>query len=406
MNSNSYFNSKSLGATLIVAGTAIGAGMLALPIATAAIGFWPALALMVGLWALSGYSALLMLEVNLKVGAQLDTHANLHTMTGHVLGRAGQWVGALANLALLYSLTAAYLSGGASLLMLKLGDWLALSHGSAALLFALTLGAVVALGMGYIDRMIRLLFSAKLLALLAVLVVLLPDTSALNLLADATEAVQGQGALIAAIPVIITSFGFHVCIPSLVRYLQGDVISLRRALLIGSALPLLCYSLWLLATLGVLSPAEQLALAQGDALANLVVSLSERSGQSWLGTALTAFADLALLTSFLGVTLSLFDYLAELSRRNDSAAGRGQTWLLTFLLPLGLAIFYPQGFVAILGFAAIPLMVYMVILPVLMARKLRTQGVAGYQVRGGTPALALITAAALGVIAAQLVTAL
>ncbi|GAA4897046.1 aromatic amino acid transport family protein [Ferrimonas pelagia] len=392
---------KVFGATLIVAGTSIGAGMLALPIATAAIGFWPALGMMTALWLLSGYSALLMLEVNLKVGAG----TNLHGMTGQVLGRVGQGIALFAMLALLYALTAAYLSGGASLLTLKLASWLSLSAAQSACLFALLFGGVVAWGVRGIDGAIRLLFALKLLALLAILLALLPQISAVNLVADLASRAQGQGALIAAIPVMITSFGFHAGIPPLVRYLDGEIRALRRVFLLGSALPLLCYALWLLAALGTTAPEAQQGLLQGDGLTELIALLSAASGQRGFGQILTLFADLALLTSFIGVTLSLFEYLAELCRRDRSWCGRGQTWVLTFVPPLLLAIYLPEGFVAVLGFAAIPLVILMVVLPAAMALKLRRTH-PGYQVGGGRAALGLSVTAGLGVVGAQLLTAM
>lgn len=56
-------NSKMLGSIAIVAGTAIGAGMLALPLATAALGMIPAILLMVVIWGLSAYTSLLMLRL-------------------------------------------------------------------------------------------------------------------------------------------------------------------------------------------------------------------------------------------------------------------------------------------------------------------------------------------------------
>ncbi|ADN74909.1 Tryptophan/tyrosine permease [Ferrimonas balearica DSM 9799] len=391
--------SKLIGATLIVAGTSIGAGMLALPISTAAIGFWPALALMTAVWALSGYCALLVMEVNLKVGSDV----NLHGMTGQVLGPMAQGIGAFAMLALLYALTAAYLTGGASLLSLKLAPWLTLPPAVATAIFTVLVGGVVLLGMASVDRLVRVLFGLKMVALVAVLLTLLPQAEGANLMVNLAKAAQDGGVWVAALPVMITSFGFHVCIPPLVRYLDGDVKTLRTALLVGSALPLACYSLWLLAALGPLSPSEQSALGQGDALAGLVKALSPESG--WLGQVLTAFADLALLTSFLGVTLSLFDYLAELCRRDRTVSGRGQTWLLTFLPPLALAIYLPEGFVAVLGFAALPLVVLMVLLPVAMAHRLRGQS-EGYQVAGGRPALALALVGGLTVMGAQLATAM
>ncbi|WP_298442349.1 aromatic amino acid transport family protein [uncultured Ferrimonas sp.] len=388
--------SKLIGATLIVAGTSIGAGMLALPLATAAIGFWPAIAMMLITWGLSAYSALLMLEVNLKTGDTL----NLHSMTGKVLGRKGQLLGMVSMLALLYALTAAYLSGGSSLLMLKLAGIFELSPAFAAVLFAALVGSFAAFGVKYVDGATRLLFAIKMVALVLVVAGLLPQVELTQI--SAVAPVEGS-VWAAVIPVLITSFGFHVCIPPLVKYLNGDVADLRKALLAGSLLPLLCYGLWLLVALGSLTMLERAALSDGDALAALISSLSDKAQWSGIAQALTLFADLALLTSFLGVSLSLFDYLSELFRLGKSAGSRVINWGLTFLPPLALALFFPGGFVAVLGYAAVPLIVLMVLLPVAMARKLR-DGNGGYQVCGGNGALAVATLAGLLVIAAQVYT--
>ncbi|MGL5238677.1 MAG: aromatic amino acid transport family protein, partial [Plesiomonas shigelloides] len=51
--------SRVLGSVLIVAGITIGAGMLAMPLASAGIGFIPTLFMMFALWALMCYSALM-----------------------------------------------------------------------------------------------------------------------------------------------------------------------------------------------------------------------------------------------------------------------------------------------------------------------------------------------------------
>ncbi len=54
---------RTLGSVFIVAGTTIGAGMLAMPLAAAGVGFGVTLALLVGLWLLMCYTALLLVEV-------------------------------------------------------------------------------------------------------------------------------------------------------------------------------------------------------------------------------------------------------------------------------------------------------------------------------------------------------
>ena len=54
---------RTLGSVLIVAGTTIGAGMLAMPLAAAGVGFTGIACLLVGLWMLMSYTSLLLVEV-------------------------------------------------------------------------------------------------------------------------------------------------------------------------------------------------------------------------------------------------------------------------------------------------------------------------------------------------------
>src|SRR5437879_6258710 len=105
-------NSKTLGSILIVAGTAIGAGMLATPIITAAAGFSYAALLMILLWGIMCISALLVTEATLAFPAGYN---GFITMAHATLGRSGQALCWLAFLGLLYALSAAYISGGGSL---------------------------------------------------------------------------------------------------------------------------------------------------------------------------------------------------------------------------------------------------------------------------------------------------
>lgn len=393
-------NLKQLGSIAIVSGTAIGAGMLALPLATAALGIIPASILMLLVWGLSAYTSLLMLELNLRSGVG----ENFHAICGKLLGRKGQLIQSAAFLSLLFALTAAYLTGGASLLMLRAESLfnLTMSNEVAVLLFALGLGVFAALGVAWVDKLSRLLFSVMIVLLVMVVLFLLPEASPSQML----EVVRDSSAThpwMVAIPVVFTSFGFHVCIATLVRYLDGDTASLRKVLLIGSAIPLVCYILWLVVTLGTVG-ANEISLF-GGSLSKLIDALQQISANPFISNAISIFADLALVTSFLGVTLSLFDYIAELVGSNNKLNGRIGTWLLTFVPPLALALFMPEGFVAILGYAAISLVVFIVFLPIAMAYKQRQQIQTGYQVMGGHLALMLAAIFGVVIIAAQLVSA-
>ncbi|NCO46917.1 MAG: tyrosine transporter TyrP, partial [Vibrio sp.] len=78
--------SKIFGSTLIIAGTTIGAGMLALPLASAGIGFGTSLLIMIALWALMAFTALLMVEIH----QYADKDATLHTLAKQILGQKGK----------------------------------------------------------------------------------------------------------------------------------------------------------------------------------------------------------------------------------------------------------------------------------------------------------------------------
>lgn len=398
-------NFKTLGSISIVAGTAIGGGMLALPLATAALGMIPALILLVVIWGISAYTSLLMLEINLRSGIG----DNVHGITGKTLGKVGQLIQGGSFLSLLFALTMVYLMGGSSLLETRLEPLgITMSNQVAVILFTLIFGGLIAVGVKWIDKVSRLLFTSMVVLLILVVAFLLPDVDLSRALSNfSTDVASGndlQQLWLAAIPVVFTSFGFHVCIATIVRYLEGDAVSLRKVLLIGSTIPLACYILWLLVTLGSLG--GETIYSFGGALPKLVLALQGLTQSKIIIQAIDLFANFALITSFLGVTMSLFDYVAELTRASDNTAGRTKTWLITFVPPLLCALYYPDGFIKVLGFAAIPLVVMIIFLPIAMALKQRPLKLGGYEVAGGNIALTLAGLMGVLIVIAQLIVAL
>ena len=388
---------RTLGSILIVAGTTIGAGMLAMPLASAGVGFGVTFCLLIALWALMCYTALLLLEVYQHVPADMG----LGSLAARYLGRYGQWVTGFCMLFLMYALTAAYISGAGELLASSLNQWLgwSLPPAGGVLLFTAIGGAVVCLGTSLVDLFNRFLFSAKIIFLAIMLALLLPHIHRINLL---TLPLQ-QGLALSAIPVIFTSFGFHGSVPSIVSYLNGDIRKLRRVFIIGSFIPLVAYIFWQLATLGSIdSPAFTALLAQNAGLNGLLEALREVVASPHVELAVHLFADLALATSFLGVALGLFDYLADLFQRKNSHGGRLQSGAITFLPPLAFALFYPRGFVMALGYAGVALAVLALMLPSLLVMKSRKQHPdAPWRVAGGTPALWLVLLCGIAIVAIQ-----
>ena len=380
---------KTVGSTLLVAGTMIGAGMLAMPLTSAGIGFGFTLVLLLGLWALLTFSALLFVELYQTA----ESDAGIGTLAEQYFGKAGRIIATAVVIIFLYALIAAYVSGGGSLLK----DLLPESFGDkvSILLFTVIFGSFIVIGTHSVDKINRVLFFVMLAAFAVVLSLMLPEIKFDNLMATPID----NALIISASPVFFTAFGFHGSIPSLNKYLDGNVKALRISILAGSAITLCAYILWQMSTHGLLTQNEFLQILKEDATLNgLVKATLAITGSNIIAGAVKLFSTLALVTSFLGVGLGLLECIEDLLKRSfNVTAGRISLGLLTFIPPLVFALFYPEGFILALGYAGQMFAFYAVVLPVSLVWKARrTHTNLPYKVWGGN--LTLIIVLVLGVI--------
>ena len=380
---------KTVGSTLLVAGTMIGAGMLAMPLTSAGIGFGFTLVLLLGLWALLTFSALLFVELYQTA----ESDAGIGTLAEQYFGKTGRIIATAVLIIFLYALIAAYVSGGGSLLK----DLLPESFGDkvSVLLFTVIFGSFIVIGTHSVDKINRVLFFVMLAAFAVVLSLMLPAIKFDNLMATPID----NALIISASPVFFTAFGFHGSIPSLNKYLDGNVKALRISILAGSAITLCAYILWQMSTHGLLTQNEFLQILKEDATLNgLVKATLAITGSNMIAGAVKLFSTLALVTSFLGVGLGLLECIEDLLKRSfNISAGRISLGLMTFIPPLVFALFYPEGFILALGYAGQMFAFYAVVLPVSLVWKARrTHTNLPYKVWGGN--LTLIIVLVLGVI--------
>ena len=380
---------KTVGSTLLVAGTMIGAGMLAMPLTSAGIGFGFTLVLLLGLWALLTFSALLFVELYQTA----ESDAGIGTLAEQYFGKTGRIIATAVLIIFLYALIAAYVSGGGSLLK----DLLPESFGDkvSILLFTVIFGSFIVIGTHSVDKINRVLFFVMLAAFAVVLSLMLPEIKFDNLMATPID----NALIISASPVFFTAFGFHGSIPSLNKYLDGNVKALRISILVGSAITLCAYILWQMSTHGLLTQNEFLQILKEDATLNgLVKATLAITGSNMIAGAVKLFSTLALVTSFLGVGLGLLECIEDLLKRSfNISAGRISLGLMTFIPPLVFALFYPEGFILALGYAGQMFAFYAVVLPVSLVWKARrTHTNLPYKVWGGN--LTLIIVLVLGVI--------
>lgn len=380
--------SKKLGSTLIVIGTAIGAGMLALPMTSATSGLVPSLLLIIGMWALMTYTGLLVLEVNLTLPFYKN---NFNSMARSTLGRPGELIAWIICLLLLYALTAAYIAGNGSLLSELIATYFhhTVTPKTNSIIFTLIFGSVVFWSTRTVDLVNRFLISIKGLFLVAILVLLLPHV-------NFTEISQNHPhALLAAAPIFLTAFGYHTVIPSLTNYIGKEAKTLKWIIIVGTTIPLAIYIIWLICALSIIpmtgNQSFESLIQNGSPVGQFVGILTLLVQNKVVTLAVNGFANIAMTTSFLGVSLGLFDFLADAFKRANHRFGRMQTAFLTFIPPFLFALLYPKGFIMALGYAGLCVAILEVILPALMVYRLRKQGGATlYKVWGGTPLLLLV----------------
>ncbi|MCC5791162.1 MAG: tryptophan/tyrosine permease [Legionellaceae bacterium] len=382
--------SKLIGGILLIIGTSIGGGMLALPVATAEVGFVNSVFFLFACWLVMTVGALLVLEVNMR----LPVGSNMVSMAQSTLGFPGRVVAWFTYLFLLYTLLAAYISGGSDVFASLLAyARLPVSAAVAAGMFTLIFGLIVYAGMRAVDYVNRALMFGKLGVLLLLMLIISPHVHWQWLDGGRVQAITGS------LMILITSFGFASIVPSLREYFNDDVVTLRKVILWGSLIPLVCYIAWDAVIMGTIAREGQYGLLQlmnsAHATSGLTEALHQAVHNSWIGGFFALFSSICMLTAFLGVSIGLFDFLADgLSLKKSGLQGKS-ILLLTFTPPLLLVLVSPGIYLQALRYAGMCCVVLLLFLPALMAwrgRRMATDSLV--LVPGGrlTLGVALLTA--------------
>lgn len=354
-------HSKMIGGILLVAGTTIGAGMLAMPLVTGFAGFIPTVCLFAIYWCYMTFTAFLMLEVNLSLGERI----NLITMARKTLGKWGEVAAWVVYLFLLYLLTTAYLAGGGPILIdfvASLTGW-QLPGWAGVLPLLIIFGYFVYEGTKYVDAVNRILMLCLATAYLLMCAFITPEIKLEYL------AYMNWKYPLIAVSLVATSFGFHIIIPTLTTYMHHNVRELKLSILIGSLIPLAVYILWEAIALGVIPVEGKDGIIEGyNQGANGVRLLSKNLADVSLSRLAEFFSFFAIVTSFLGVTLSLSDFLSDGLNIKKTHKGRIFLFFLTFAPPLVFIFTYPRAFLTALEFAgAFGVVILLGLLPALMA---------------------------------------
>lgn len=325
---------------LLVAGTAIGGGMLALPVLTSLAGFLPSVVFYILCWLFMSCTALLFLEVS----QWLKKDSNMVSMADHTLGKSGRYFAWLLYLFLFYCLLIAYIVGCGNILseltQNRIHDWL------GPILFVLLFGPLILIPTFMASRLNSYLVGGLAISYFAFIFI------GLHAVNPELLHYRDWSNSLMILPIAFTAFAYHGIIPTLTTYLHDDVPKVRKSILLGGFFTLVTYIVWQWLILGIVPTFGEGGLAEalqnGD---NAVYPLRNFIQNPFIYYIGQAFAFFALVTSFIGVSLGLRDFLADGLNIRKTFKGKICLFLLIFVIPLIIAVMHPHIFLISLDYA-------------------------------------------------------
>ena len=323
---------KLLTASFTLVGTIVGAGILGIPYVVAKAGVLYGLILIL----LIGFAFLFL---NLFAGEVVLRTKKQHQLTGYAekyLGSTGKKFMALSMFVNIYGALTAYLIGEGTTLhsIFKFGSPMLYTLIFFAICFIIIYKGVKATGK----------MELYLISLLLVVVVIIGILS-WNNISSGNFTTFNPAFFFLPYGVVLFALLGSPAIPEISEVLGKQKKLMKKAIIIGSLIPVGLYLIFTLIIAGVVGLEEFTVLQPNERIATVALSMYS---SPILGVLANILAVLSMFTSFLTLGLALvevyhFDY--KLSRR--LALG------LTFIVPLVIVLFNLTSFIAVIGITGV-----------------------------------------------------
>ena len=346
------FMKKQLGAIALLAGTAIGSGMLSLPLVLARYGIVFGCVMMCAFVWVAYYSSVIRTELNIH---SCSSYA-IKDVGLYFSGKIVAQIGNVSLKLLSYSLIAAYLHGLASLIRVFMDV-------NISFLITTISGIIMLLlffSNSLISKINKILFIFLISAFVAVTLGLLIKSGVTTLSIPKGQNVTLDSFAI-ALPIIFTSFGFQGSLHSLTKFVKNDREIIKKACLFGSIIPAIVYILWICSTILIIYNNNPnfftKMVSESVDISEMIACLTHVSDMQYLRGMFWIISLLALLTSIIGVGIAVFDDW-------NQKLTKAKSTLISVIPSALVAIFVPNAFIKILGVSGMILVVLAIFLPV------------------------------------------
>jgi amino acid permease len=323
-----FGKNKTLVAITTLVGTIVGAGILGIPYVVAEAGVLYGFFLIV-------FLGIAYLFLNLFAGEVILRTPGKHQLTGYAekyLGKNGKRFMAISMVIVIYGALTAYIIGEGAALHAIFGVGSPLLY--SLLFFLLTL-IIVSKGIKATGK------AEFFLIIMLLLIVVLIGVFSYSQIDLQHFTLFDAGKFFIPYGVVLFAFMGTPAIPELQEVLGNQKKKLKKAIIVGSILPIILYIAFTFFIVGIVGLQDFTLLEPNQRIATIALSIY---AQPILGIFANILAVLAMFTSFLVLGIALVDMY-----HYDYGISPRLALLLTFSLPFVMVLFNLTTFIAILG---------------------------------------------------------
>ncbi len=332
---------KLLLSSFLIAGAAIGSGVLALPMLAAGPGLFNTLIFITITFVISYFMALISIDVY----AQYDNHnVNAATLAIDYFGKKGYWITTILNVLSMGSLAAAYVNAGGDLLaktVLPAFHIIIPSQLGMIIFFAVFMPAFI-IGLGFISRLNGIIFTIKYLCLIGGIIfgIKLMNPHIFEVIPK-----DGFQYLAAGASTMFCIWMMHMVLPLVLKINDWNPQKAKKATFIGLMIPAIAYIGWMLLIFSLVSREDFRSLNTiGDVMH---FALTKPGVPNTISVLVGVFASITVLTAFLSIGFALVAFVIDALKWTDSPKNRLFATLISFVIPVIIALLFPKAFVII-----------------------------------------------------------
>ncbi len=324
---------------LLVAGTMIGAGILAMPISAGIAGFWPSMLMMVVFSLSMLFSGIILAN---EINAKKDDSFNFPSLYEEHFGVSGKWLASIGNLIIFYGLLTSYLAGATKIILIVFK--IDIAYEPLVLLSIFIIFSIVAASSLSLVKK----YNTALMISLWISFFILTSIGSSDI--DMQRYTHTDWIYLpVAIPMIIAAFIFHNIIPSICKDANWSS-EIYKPITLGIIMGFVMNTIWLIVAIGVVPEFGAISLNEARLTGiPITLEMSQILKSELFLIMGTLFAMIAITTSYLSIGISLKDFLKDILENSFNIYNKWIVLIIAFIPALIVSYLFANIFLKALN---------------------------------------------------------